>query len=103
MSSALDLKWDGGGEGRIVSLRGDAIVLRSTTPHAPGSRPTAVLAGGSAIRVKAHRSKRDETLSDGKIFTVDGRVLDLTRDLRSIVEAALSTNAPGDQSPGDQS
>jgi len=98
MSSALDLKWDGGGEGRIVSLQGDAIVLRSTTPHAPGSRPTAVLSGGSAIRVKAHRSKRDESLEDGKIFTVEGRVLDLTRDLRSIVEGALAIKAPRDQS-----
>jgi hypothetical protein len=89
----LDLKWDGGGEGRIVSLQGDAIVLRSTTPHAPGSRPTAVLSGGSAIRVKAHRSKRDESVEDGKTFTVEGRVLDLTRDLRASIESALGIKA----------
>jgi hypothetical protein len=89
MSSALDLEWDAGGEARIVSLQGDVIVLRSTTPHAPGSRPAAVLSGGAGIRVKAHRSKRDESPGDGKIFTVEGRVLDLTRDLRSTVEAAL--------------
>lgn len=95
VSSALDLKWDGGGEGRIVSLQGDAIVLRSTTPHAPGSRPSAVLAGGSSIRVKAHRSKRDESPGDGKTFTVEGRVLDLTRELRATVEAALTPSAAG--------
>lgn len=98
MSSALDLKWDGGGEGRIVSLQGDGIVLRSTTPHAPGSRPSAVLSGGSAIRVKAHRSKRDESLDDGKTFTVEGRVLDLTRDLRATIDAALPVRASADQS-----
>ncbi|NUO52303.1 MAG: hypothetical protein HOV80_25905 [Polyangiaceae bacterium] len=98
MSSALDLKWDGGGEGRIVSLQGEAIVLRSTTPHAPGSRPTAVLSGGSSIRVKAHRSKRNESLEDGKIFTIEGRVLDLTRDLRATIDAALTVKVSADQS-----
>ncbi len=85
------LRWDGGGEGRVVSLEGEVVVVRSTRAHAPGSRPTGVLSTGAPIRLKAHRSRRDETPGDGMTFTVDGRMLDLTRDLRATLEAALST------------
>jgi hypothetical protein len=89
--SAAALAWDGGGEARVVALDGEAIVLRSTRPHAPGSRPSGTLTGGARLRVKTHRSKRDEAPSDGMEFTIDGRVLDLTRDVRALLVEALAT------------
>lgn len=82
-------KWEGGGEAELTSLVEDAAVLRSTKPFAPGSRPLATLANGAAIRLKTHRSKREEG-PDGKLFTIDGRVLDLTRELRTFFLTALA-------------
>jgi hypothetical protein len=88
--SAASLAWDGGGEARVVSLDGESIVLRSTRPHAPGSRPSGTLVGGARLRVKTHRSKRDAAPADGMEFTVEGRVLDLTRDVRALLVEALA-------------
>lgn len=90
MTAATTLIWDGGGEGRVIELAGEAVVLRSTRAHAPGSRPRGVLASGQELRIKTHRSKRDETPADGMSFTVEGRVLDLTRQLRETLTAALT-------------
>ena len=97
--SAASLAWDGGGEARVIALDGETIVLRSTRPHAPGSRPSGTLTAGARLRVKTHRSKRDETpADDGMEFTVEGRVLDLTRDVRALLSEALRSGAPGAQS-----
>jgi hypothetical protein len=90
MTAGASLTWDGGGEARVVELTGEAIVLRSTRPHAPGSRPSGVLASGEQLRLKTHRSKRDEAPGDGMVFTVEGRVLDLTRQLRDRLTASLA-------------
>ena len=87
-------QWEGGGEAALTSLTEDAAVLRSTKPFAPGSRPLATLANGAAIRLKTHRSRREDA-GDGKTFTIDGRVLDLTRELRSFFVAALTGNESG--------
>ncbi len=86
-------KWEGGGEAELKSLVEEAAVLRSTKPFAPGSRPLATLANGAAVRLKTHRSKREDC-DDGKSFTIDGRVLDLTRELRAFLTAALTGDAP---------
>jgi len=83
------LAWEGGGDARLISLVDETAVLRSTKPFAPGSRPTGMLPNGAAIRLKTHRSRREEQ-GDGKTFTIDGRILDLTRALRSSLTAALS-------------
>ena len=85
-------QWDGGGDAILTSLVEDAAVLRSTKPFAPGSRPLAKLANGAAIRLKTHRSRREDG-DDGKSFTIDGRVLDLTRELRAFFSAALAPPA----------
>lgn len=88
--SRVGLTWDDGGDASIVTLAGEAVTLRSDKPWAPGSRPTGRLASGEAIRVKVHRSRRDETPSDGATFTVEGRVLDLSRGLRESIAAKLA-------------
>jgi hypothetical protein len=81
--------WNGGGEARIVSLDGERIVLVSTVPLPPGSRPEGRLVeGGDAVRVKSHGSRK---LEDGT-FRVEGRALDLRKELRERL-AAMVVNA----------
>jgi hypothetical protein len=76
----MKIAWAKGGEATVVSLRDDAITLRSSIPSPPGSRIEGALAdGGELVRVKVHSSKRQE---DGS-FVLEGRVLDLTRALRA--------------------
>ncbi len=85
MTSAVG--WDGGGEGRVVEVRGEAIVVRSSKPFAPGSRPSGRLVGsGSEVRFKTHRCRRIEE-ADGLVFTIEGRLLDTTREVRVELEA----------------
>jgi hypothetical protein len=86
------LVWLKGGAGTIESLRGDAIVIRSTVPSPPGSRPESQLVGrsgepGPHLRVKVHNSKKQ---GDGT-FLLDGRALDMTREVRQFIEANAST------------
>jgi hypothetical protein len=73
------IAWTKGGEAEVVSLKDDAVVLRSTVPSPPGSRIEGALAdGGGAVRVKIHSSKKQD---DGA-FVLEGRMLDMTRGLR---------------------
>ncbi len=87
-SRGLDVAWDGGGRGRVVSLEGDAIVVRSDKPFAPGSRPSGALGVSGKLRMKTHRCQRIDQ-SDGMTFTLEGRPLDLTRDERLALLALL--------------
>ncbi|HEX4446903.1 MAG TPA: hypothetical protein VH044_09210 [Polyangiaceae bacterium] len=79
------LVWAKGGEARIVRVSGEAITLRSTVPSPPGSRIEGLLAGEppSPLRVKVHASRRQP---EGD-FVLEGRLLDITRDLRARLEA----------------
>ena len=90
VASSVGLTWDDGGEASIVALAGEAVTLRSDKPWAPGSRPTGRLASGEAIRIKVHRSRRDGAPSDGASYTIEGRVLDLSRGLREAIAAKLA-------------
>jgi len=78
--------WSGpaGGEAEVTVLDGERITLRSTTPHAPGSRPEGALEGAGSVRVKVARCRRDEDR-----FVVEGRLIDATRALRAEIEARL--------------
>jgi hypothetical protein len=76
----MKIAWAKGGEATVVSLKDDAITLRSSTPSPPGSRIEGALAeDGELVRVKVHSSKRQD---DGS-FVLEGRVLDMTRALRA--------------------
>ena len=77
---------DGGGEGTLVSVAADLIVVRSAVPWPPGSRVEAKAYGADGevtFRLKVHSSKRD----DAGQFLVTGRQLDLSREARSRLEA----------------
>jgi hypothetical protein len=83
------IAWTKGGEARVVAFADDgAIKLLSTIPSPPGSRLEGALEG-SSLRVKIHGARKQD---DGT-FVLDGRVLDLTRDLR----ARLAREAPEDR------
>lgn len=82
---SVHLRWAGGGEARVVRIDADAIVLRSTTPSPPGSRIEGTLLSEppAQLRVKVHASKRQP---EGD-FLVQGRPLDLKREVRARLEA----------------
>jgi hypothetical protein len=82
------VKWAGGGEARVVSVDAQAIVLRSTVPSPPGSRLEGALVGDppAKLRVKVHGSKKQP---EGD-FVLEGRPLDLPRELRERLERMVS-------------
>ena len=86
----LDLSWTRGGTGRVVRLVGEMVAVRSSIPSPPGSRIEGKLVSGEAIRVKIHASKKQD---DGS-FQLEGRLIDLSRDLRLKLEEALREPAP---------
>jgi hypothetical protein len=88
---ARHLSWTKGGEARVVSLDGDAVVLRSTVPSPPGSRIEARLEDEppATLRVKVHVSRRQP---DGD-FVIEGRLLDTTREVRARLEALVRASA----------
>ncbi len=86
------ITWAKGGTAHVVSVSGDAIVLRSTTPSPPGSRIQGKLAGMpvATLRIKVHAARRQ---SEGD-FVLEGRPLDLTRENRERLQAMLRGDAP---------
>lgn len=77
--------WQGGGQARVASFDGKGIALRSTVPSPPGSRIEGALAGEppARLRVKIDACRRT---AEGE-FTLEGRPLDMTREVRERVEA----------------
>ncbi len=97
--------WAKGGDAWVLSASQDAIVLRSTIPSPPGSRIDGTLMASAAateasapsegarapvaLRVKIHGCKRQD---DGT-FRLEGRPLDLTREVRAELEALAAKSA----------
>jgi hypothetical protein len=84
-----DVAWTGGGEASVVSCDADSIVLRSTVPSPPGSRIEGELVGlpSARLRVKVHACRRQ---AEGD-FLLQGRPLDMTRDVRMRVEGLVAS------------
>ena len=83
--SAPHLRWLRGGEATVLSLRGEAIALRSTVSSPPGSRLEGALLepAGGILWVKVHGCRRQ---AEGD-FVLDGRLFDTTREVRTRLEA----------------
>jgi hypothetical protein len=83
--------WMSGGEASVVSLGAKAIVLRSTVPSPPGSRLEGTLVGEppARLKVKVHGCKRQP---EGD-FELEGRPIDLTRQVRERIEAGAAAKA----------
>jgi hypothetical protein len=79
-SGGVRATWAAGGDAYVVALGADGITLRSSRPWPPGARVEASVAidPPATLRVKVHASRRQD---DGT-FVVEGRPLDLTRELR---------------------
>jgi hypothetical protein len=79
-SPASHLTWAKGGHAQVVSVQGEAIVLRSTTSAPPGARLEATLTSDptASVKLKSHGTHKE---SDGS-FTLKGRLIDATRELR---------------------
>jgi hypothetical protein len=80
------VRWTRGGEATITRLAGDLISLLSTVPSPPGSRldGTVDLRDGAPLSVKVNGSKKQP---DGN-FVIEGRCIDMARELRKELEAA---------------
>lgn len=74
-----------GGDATIVKLAGESISLSAAISAPPGAslEGTIDLREGAPLRVKVHGSKKQ---SDGS-FIIDGRCVDMTRELRKELEA----------------
>jgi hypothetical protein len=89
------LDWEKGGTARVLAIAKEAVTLRSSIPSPPGSRIDGTLRdGGAKVRFKIHGSKKQP---EGD-FVLDGRAIDMTRELRERLEALVGT--PGPPTPG---
>lgn len=79
------VRWLHGGEAAVVRFEGDALVFRSTTPSPPGSRIEGRLESDPnvRVRVKVHGCRRQ----DEGDYVLDTRPLDMTRAIRTRIEA----------------
>jgi hypothetical protein len=77
--------WARGGEARIVSIEGERVRLSSTTPAAPGTPLEGALDDGTRVKVKVARCRRDEAG-----FTIEGRLVDASREVRATLAALAS-------------
>ena len=83
------LTWEKGGAASIVKVAGDVIVVLSPTAAPPGARLQGTLADGKIVKMKSHGSKKQD---DGS-FRIEGRTIDMARELRQELEAATSASA----------
>ena len=95
---AASLVWESGERALAIELAGENVTVRSAKPSAPGSRPMGTLQGGLGFRVKVHRCRREDR-TDGFAFTIEGRLLDATRALRSEIERLLRETPFADPEP----
>lgn len=80
----FSMKLQDGRTAELVALEGDRGTVRSPMASAPGSR-LAMQIDGRTLRLKVHRCVRE-----GEAFTIAGRFIDLTRDLRERLMTALA-------------
>lgn len=90
--SAFHLRWQNGGEARVLAVSANGVTLESTTPSPPGSRIDGLLLSGSGrtVRVKVHASRRDETGN----FRIEGRPIDLTKEAREELQGLVTGPGP---------
>jgi hypothetical protein len=87
----VHLRWGRGGEAELTALEGERIALLSTAPFAPGSSPEgALLSGAGSLRVKVARCRRQ-----GDRFLVEGRLLDVPREVRAHLERLVTPPPSG--------
>jgi hypothetical protein len=91
----VPIRWEKGGEGRVVRAERDLVEIRSTLASAPGSRLAGQTEAGTRVKVKVARCRRiPETPVELPIYSIEGRLLDATRDV--MAELAALAGREGD-------
>jgi len=84
----MHVGFDKGGEADVVALEGERVTLRSTVSAPPGAplagRLREGVSAGAALRIKVHGCRRE-----GDVFRIEGRVIDLSRELRATLASLL--------------
>lgn len=75
---------DNAGDALILEVQGEAITIRTSKPFAPGAPVSGMLDNAHTLRLKTHRCRKEER-ADGFVFTLDGRIVDLTKTLRAVL------------------
>ena len=82
--------WKKGGQADVLTCVDDQATVRSTIPSAPGSRLEGELAEGQKrVWLKVHRCRKE-----GDTFVIDGRLLDATREFRTLVASLVPQAMP---------
>jgi len=84
----LSVAWVRGGEGRLTALEGERATIASSVSTAPGTPLDGKFGSGAAFRIKVARCRRE-----GEVFVIQGRLVDLSRELRTALLAALADGA----------
>lgn len=85
--SAARVVWARGGEGELSAFDGERAEVLSSTPAAPGTPLKGAIGDEArALELKVHGCKR---VDDGR-FAVRGRVVNLTRDLRALLQSLVT-------------
>lgn len=81
------IRWDKAGEAELVLLDGERLTVLSTVPAAPGTPLKGKLLAEAEmpVELKVFSSKKTP---EGR-FTIVGRVVNLTRELRAALQAKL--------------
>lgn len=81
----LQITWINGKKAQFVQIQGENISLRSEASFAPGTPAQGNLPPPlvQPITVKVHSCRREEDH-----FLITGRLVNLTRELRTLLEAA---------------
>ncbi len=66
----------------LVRIHGEMVGLIAASPHPPGSRVRGAFQDGTEVTLKTHSCKKRD---DGR-FDIEGRLLDLRRDVRERLE-----------------
>lgn len=80
----MEIELEKGGTCKLVAIEGDRATVSSPIASAPGSR-FAMRVDGRSLRLKVHRCVRED-----ERFTISGRFIDLTRDLRERLAQAAA-------------
>jgi hypothetical protein len=62
-------------------MRDDMLAVTSTVPSPPGSRIEGRLPSGGHVRLKVHVVRKEEA-AGASVFRLEGRLIDLTREVR---------------------
>ena len=82
----MEIELTSGPVAELTALVGDRVSLQSPQAAAPGSRLDGVVLGSRRLRIKVHRCLRS-----GDSYAIEGRLFDLTRELRELLQAQMTT------------